>query len=262
MEEKLSTFEAGTPLPLILDAIEKDGGAIAKDFLPKKIVDELVRDMTPHLDAVDWCNTDATDDVGDTFFGLRTKRLHGLPARSARVSDILLHPIFQAMSEHFLKPRCRDVRFSTGELMVLGNGESDQILHRDADSWAYFPSPRPEVLVSVNVALTDFTADNGATVVIPGSHVWDADRKAKPEEATSAIMTRGSALLYSGNVLHGGGSNRTDEIRIGLYCGLLLSWLQPLENHLITNGIDAIRALPEEVRLLCGYSEQGWDVIP
>ena len=75
-------------------------------------------------------------------------------------------------------------------------------------------------------------------------------------------MNRGSALLYTGNVLHGGGSNQTDEIRIGLYCGLVLSWLQPLENHLVTNGIEALRNLPEEVRTLCGFSEEGWNVIP
>ena len=104
--------------------------------------------------------------------------------------------------------------------------------------------------------------DNGATVVVPGSHRWDADRKARPEELTQAVMPRGSALLYTGNVLHGGGANRTDEIRIGLYCGLLLSWLQPLENHLITNGLETLRELPKAVRELCGFSEEGWEVIP
>ena len=166
------------------------------------------------------------------------------------------------MGEKFLKPRCRKIHFSTGELMALGRGEKDQILHRDADSWLYYPAPRPDVLVSVNVALTDFTAENGATVVVPGSHRWDPDRKPRPEESTQAIMSRGSALLYSGNVLHGGGANTTDEIRIGLYCGLLLSWLQPLENHLITNGIESLRELPEAVRELCGLSDEGWEVIP
>jgi len=262
MAQTLSTFDATTQIEELVAAVEQDGAAIAKDFLPTDVIDELARDMAPHLEAVDWCNTAPTDKVGDEFFGLRTKRLHGLPGRSSRVADILLHPTFHALSDHFLKPRCRTVHFSTGELMALGRGESDQMLHRDADSWFYYPQPRPEILVSVNVALTDFTADNGATVVVPGSHRWDPDRKAEPEESTQAIMSRGSALLYSGNVLHGGGSNRTDEIRIGLYCGLILSWLRPLENHLITNGIEAVENFPEEIRALCGISEEGWDVIP
>jgi len=262
MAQTLSTFDATTETDQLIAAVAQDGGAIAKNFLAQEIIDELVRDMTPHLEAVDWCNTESTEQVGDEFFGLRTKRLHGLPGRSARVSDILLHPVLHALSDHFLKPLCRTVHFSTGELMALGRGESDQILHRDADSWLYYPQPRPEVLVSVNVALTDFTSTNGATVVVPGSHRWDPSRKAEPEETTQAIMTRGSALLYTGNVLHGGGSNQTDEIRIGLYCGLLLSWLQPLEKHLVTNDIEAIQKLPEKMRILCGYTEEGWDVVP
>jgi ectoine hydroxylase-related dioxygenase (phytanoyl-CoA dioxygenase family) len=262
MAQQLSTFEARTPAEEIIAAIDQDGGAILNDFLSSDVIDELVKDVTPHLDAVDWCNTDANDPMGETFFGRRTKRLHGLPARSARVADVLVHPILRAMSEHFLKPNCHKVHFSTGELMALGRGETEQVLHRDADSWIHFPKPRPELLVSVNLALTDFTADNGATVVIPGSHRWEPDRKPKPEESTKAIMPRGSALLYTGNILHGGGANETDETRIGLYCGLTLSWLRPLENHLITSGIETLRNLPEEARTLCGFSEEGWDVIP
>lgn len=261
MAQQLSSFSNGTAIEEIIAAIEQDGGAIANDFLPSETIDQLVRDMTPHLDAVDWCNTD-DDQLGDEFFGFLTKRLHGLPGKSSRVADILGHPILQGMSEHFLKPLCHRVHFSTGELMALGKGETQQILHRDADSWHHFPKPRPEVLVSVNVALTDFTSENGATVVAPGSHRWDPERKAKPEELAQAIMPRGSALLYTGNVLHGGGSNRTDEIRIGLYCGLILSWLSPLENHLITSGIEAVRNLPEPARTLCGYTDAGWDVLP
>ena len=262
MAQTLTTFEFGAPIEEILAALEQDGGAIAKDFLHEDIIDELVGDMTPHIDAVDWCNMDEADELGNEFFGHRTKRLHGLLAKSSRVSDILLHPIFHAMTEKFLKPRCQKIQFSTGELMVLGHGESRQMLHRDADAWFNYPQPRPEILVSVNVALTDFTATNGATVVVPGSHRWDPARKAAPEEITPAIMSRGSALLYSGNVLHGGGANETDEIRIGLYCGLILSWLQPQENHLVACGVDALRDLPEPVQALCRFREDGWDVIP
>jgi hypothetical protein len=262
MAQQLSTFPATTPISEIVATVDQDGGAIVHDFLPPEVVDQLADDMAPHLDAVDWCNTDATEELGDEFFGRRTKRLHGLPGKSARVADILGHPIIHGMSEHFLKPRCHRVHFSTGELMALGKGETEQVLHRDADSWVHFPPPRPEVLVSVNLALTDFTADNGATVVVPGSHRWDPKRKAEPEELAQAIMPKGSALLYTGNVLHGGGANRTDEIRIGLYCGLTLSWLNPLENHLITSGVEALRNLPEPARTLCGFSEIGWDLIP
>ena len=75
-------------------------------------------------------------------------------------------------------------------------------------------------------------------------------------------MPRGSALLYTGNVLHGGGENRTGELRIGMYVGYLLSWLRPLENHLITNSPEVLRAAPAPVQRLLGFTESGFQVIP
>lgn len=80
MAQQLSSFPVGTPIEEIVATIARDGGAIANDFLSPDTIDELVRDMTPHLEAVDWCNTD-DDQLGDKFFGFRTKRLHGLPRK-------------------------------------------------------------------------------------------------------------------------------------------------------------------------------------
>ena len=87
------------------------------------------------------------------------------------------------------------------------------------------------------------------------------ERKPAEEEVVSAVMPRRSALLYSGNVLHGGGANRTDEIRIGLYAGFLLSWLRPIENHLVTNGIETLKTAAPQVQRLLDYSDTGWEVI-
>lgn len=145
--------------------------------------------------------------------------------------------------------------------MALGPGQERQLLHRDGDSWGFFPKPRPEILASATIALTDFTAKNGATVVVPGSHRWPEDRKPRDDETAQAAMQRGSALLYSGNVIHGGGENRTEEVRVGLYVGYLLSWLRPIENHLITNGTAAVGAAPERAQQLLGYTQSGFEVI-
>ncbi|MCZ6463979.1 MAG: phytanoyl-CoA dioxygenase family protein, partial [Proteobacteria bacterium] len=248
----LTEFQREAPAREIMAALEEDGGVIVHDFLEPTQVDELERDFKPHLDAVDWGHSDGGD--SETFFGRQTKRLHGLLARSPRFGDFVTQPLLMAMCEHFLKPRCRDFRLSTGELMALGKGQEPQMFHRDADSWMYFPEPRPEILVSVNAALTDFTEENGATRVVPGSHLWPRDRKPAEEEVVSAVMPRRSALLYSGNVLHGGGANRTDEIRIGLYAGFLLSWLRPIENHLVTNGIETLKTAAPRVQRLLDYS--------
>ncbi len=256
----LETLSRSSPVDKIMAAVERDGAVIVSGFLTPERCQNLLADFTPQLDAVEWCNTKS--EIGDEFFGRRTKRLHGLPARSPHFGEFITDPLLAAMCEHFLKPHCHDWRLATGELMALGNGETDQTLHRDADSWHRFPEPRPEILVSVNAALTDFTADNGATVVVPGSHRWPRKRRARDDERVQAVMERGSALLYSGNVLHGGGANRTMDIRIGLYAGFLLSWLRPLENYGITCGLDNVRAAPAPVRHLLAYTDSGWEVVP
>lgn len=255
----LGEIQRDAPAAEIAAALARDGAVIVRDFLDSRWVDELERDLKPHLDAVDWCNTESGD--RDEFFGHRTKRLHGLLARSPRFGDFITHPLLEALCERILKPRCRDVRLSTGELMALGRGETNQTFHRDADSWMYFPEPRPEILVSVNAALTDFSEENGATRVVPGSHRWPRERRPGEDEVASAVMPRGSALLYSGNVLHGGGANRTEQVRVGLYAGFLLSWLRPIENHLVTNGLECLRAAPARVQRLLDYSDGGWQVI-
>ena len=254
----LRTFGRDAQTEIAL-ALERDGGAIVEGLLDPETVERLNRDFAPHLAREEWCNTDPGE--SDEFFGLKTKRLHGLLARSPLFAELILDPLLLGLCDRFLKPRCRQYRISTGELMALGRGQVSQQLHRDADSWHYFPSPRPWVLVSANVALTDFTEENGATVLVPGSHRWPADRALTDEDPRAlAVMPAGSALLYSGNVLHGGGANRTDEVRIGLYFGYILSWLRPIENHLITNGEEALRAAPALAQRLLDYTETGWGV--
>ena len=254
----LTSHPASAPADEILTSLEQDGATIVTGLVEPTTVDRLVADFAPHLNAVGWGYHDAGNP--DDFSGHHTKRLHGLVSRSPLVGDVVRHPLLRAMCDRFLRPHAREYRISTTELMALGRGETDQLLHRDGDSWRYFPKPRPEILVSANIALTDFTEKNGATVVVAGSHRWDPKREATNAERAQAVMPRGSALLYSGDVLHGGGANETDEVRIGMYLGYLLSWLRPIENHLITNGEQALKNLPPDTQRLFDYSPTGFDL--
>ena len=257
----LERFTVGDPPETIFAALERDGGVVVHDFAAPDLVGALAADYRRALDPEPWGNTDSG--LPDEFFGRKTKRLHGLLAHSKHFADVLVHPLASGLCDHVLAPRTREYRLSTGELMAIGPGESRQDLHRDADSWRYFPQPRPEILVSVNLALTDFHEANGATVVVPGSHRWPAERRPTDTDAVAfAEMPRGSALLYTGNVWHGGGANRTEATRVGLYWGYLLSWLAPLEQHWVTNGREAIQAAPEPVQRLLGVSPDGWHVFP
>jgi ectoine hydroxylase-related dioxygenase (phytanoyl-CoA dioxygenase family) len=149
------------------------------------------------------------------------------------------------------------------ELMVLGNGQASQMLHRDMDSWPHFERTRINTaLFSANIALCDFTETNGATVVVPGSHKWPDVREAQTHETCLATMKKGSALLYSGDVVHGGGSNLDDMIRTGFYIGYIPSWLSGLENHLASNEPGVIEELDEKVQHLLDVVPDGFTVIP
>lgn len=259
----LQTLSCEAPETEIFETLERDGGVIVKDFLNEATINALHADFNPHLEGASWGDADV--DEPDDFFGVRTKRLHGLISKSPEMAEIITRLLLVHMAKHFLGvgKRSQDLRISTCELMAIGSSETQQSLHRDFDAWHFapLPSPRPENLISANIALHDFTSDNGATVVVPGSHKWHEDRRAKPEEMSQALMTRGSALLYSGEVLHGGGQNTTDTVRTGLYVGYIASWLRPTENHLLTNHPSDIFALPEATQRLLNVVPNGFSLI-
>jgi ectoine hydroxylase-related dioxygenase (phytanoyl-CoA dioxygenase family) len=107
-------------------------------------------------------------------------------------------------------------------------------------------------------ALSDFTAANGATRVVPGSHRWDAERKPRPEEVTQARMKAGSALFYLGSAIHGGGANTTsDQFRRGMFLGFVVGWLRTEENSFLTVPLEKVRTLPTRVQELLGYKAHG-----
>ncbi len=103
-------------------------------------------------------------------------------------------------------------------------------------------------------ALTDFTIDNGATQVVPGSHKWPPDREAKPQEILRAEMKAGSALFYLGLTMHGGGSNSTEnEWRRGMFFGYVVGWLRTEENTFLTVPMEQVKQMPTRVQELLGY---------
>jgi ectoine hydroxylase-related dioxygenase (phytanoyl-CoA dioxygenase family) len=103
-------------------------------------------------------------------------------------------------------------------------------------------------------ALTEFTAANGATQVIPGSQAWSDDRKAEPAEIARAEMRRGSVLIYTGTVFHGGGANVSDADRWGLNITYSLGWLRQEENMYLSCPPEVARTLEPELAAMVGYA--------
>ena len=188
------------------------------------------------------------------FYGHSTVRIDGLPAKSRTFLEVMLSPLLLEAADHFLLPNCQDYLFNTGQLIQIGPDETAQRLHRDEDAWSQVPAPRPQLEVEAMFALSDFTAANGATRVVPGSHRWPLQRAPEPEDIIQAEMQAGSALFYLGSTIHGGGANRTaDERRRGMFLGYVVGWLRTEENTFLTVPIDKVRAMPRRVQELLGY---------
>ena len=265
----LQHFTKNSSIDDIEAAIQADGACVLDALVSADFCDQLMQDFTPVIDSVDWCNSEVDDDFAgledEKFFGVKTKRFHGLASLSPNVELIITDPFLLKLANQVLGSgsRCRDIRVSNMELMVLGEGETRQSFHRDFDSWPYLKRSTDEIaLISANIALNDFTETNGATVVVPGSHRWPKNRKPKDTEICQAIMSKGSALLYSGDVVHGGGSNLEAADRTGFYIGYIPSWLSNLENHAVSNTAEIISGLEEKTRRLLDIVPGGWIVVP
>lgn len=101
--------------------------------------------------------------------------------------------------------------------------------------------------------LDDFTEENGATRLIPGSHRWPRDREPLPGEALTAEAPKGSVVLWLGGVLHAGGANRSAAIRRGVVMSYKLAWLTGGERLLLSTPPEVARHLPERLQRLLGY---------
>jgi ectoine hydroxylase-related dioxygenase (phytanoyl-CoA dioxygenase family) len=165
--------------------------------------------------------------------------------------------------DRVLGPQCARFQLSFTQAIAIGPGEHAQVLHRD--TWMYpLKRPGPEVFVNAIWAASEFTNENGATVVFPGSHLWPDERRVTRADApTCAAMRRGSCFVYFGSVLHGGGANVTnDQTRVGIAFGYTLGWLRQEENQYLAVPPDVAKGLPLELQRLIGYCEHipflGW----
>jgi ectoine hydroxylase-related dioxygenase (phytanoyl-CoA dioxygenase family) len=252
---------AADDVEAVRTAVDADGACIVEGLLTDAVCERLLADFATHLDAQDW----GVDELGyrEEFYGTRTKRLHGLFSKSPLMAAVLTHPLLVGLAENMFvsSELAHEVRLSNAELMVLTAGQGNQDFHTDAVSWRRVQAREDgEILISANIALTDFTATNGATRVVPGSHRWEAGRAPKDEEVCLAEMKRGSALIYSGNAIHSGGASTEEAARVGLYLGYIPSWLKPIENHLVTNAPDDVHALPEAAQRLLDVVPGGFAV--
>ena len=235
----------------IIEVLNNDAGVIIDGLIDQKEVNLLNKDLAPYL---------KNDVFGrDEFTGFKTKRIGALIARSEACRNLALQPLVNEVSEKYLSPFCDGYQLHFTSAVSIGPGESKQILHRDRGIWGGYLPRRIEPLMSTIWAVTEFTKENGATQIVPGSHLWEKDRIPEENEIAYAEMKPGSVLLYTGTVLHGGGSNSSkNDIRTGVFLHYALNWLRQEENQYLSCPPDIAKDIPQEVRSLIGYSKGGY----
>jgi hypothetical protein len=231
-------------------AFERDGGLIVEDFVAAPLLERLQRDFAPLIGRYEPGST--TEGLWTEFHGEQTKRITGLPQHSSAWVELLCDPRYQAMGDRYLG--ANEYWLNTGQLICIGPGESEQLMHRDELNWPH-AARESEITVTAIFALTDFSEENGATVIAPGSNHWEGALPPVPPGSTcQATMPAGSALLYSGKVIHGGGANVTaDTWRVGLHAGFCCGWLRAEENYPLTIPIETARDLPPRAQYLLGF---------
>ena len=239
-----------TPIEEILQILDDDAGLIIDNFLDEDGLERIKSDLKPYLNV--------TKNGQDEFTGYKTKRVGALMARSKTCQDLALDHFINQMADSFLGPHCESYQLHFTSAIQIGPGESSQILHRDRGVWGGYIPRKIETQFSTVWAINDFTKENGATQVVPGSHKWHKDRQPLPEEIAYAEMQAGSVFIYTGSVLHGGGTNNTDEPRLGVFLHYAPSWLRQEENQYLSCPPEVAKDFSPELRSLIGYAKGGY----
>lgn len=238
--------ERTAPAETIAAILERDGCVIIDRLLSEADCDRILGELRPWMEQVP---TGAGDWVGK-----KTRRVHGLVAKSEAVRGNVCHPLILETMEKVLGPWCDVFQLSSCSTTTIGPGEAAQELHRD-DLMFPFVHPSERVVYCTTFwALDAFTAENGATRIVPGSHRWDDVRRPREDEVVQAVMPRGSVVLFTCAVWHGGGANTTAEAwRRALFTSYSVGWLKQEEQQFLVSPPEIARHYPERLQRLIGY---------
>jgi ectoine hydroxylase-related dioxygenase (phytanoyl-CoA dioxygenase family) len=255
-------------------SIEEDGFVVIEELLCRDELEEIRRLLRPHL-------ADGLHGRND-FEGHRTQRVYALVSRGRIFEDLVRHPRVLAICDRFL---ATGYLLTASQAICIHPGETPQGLHSD-DAFYPIPRPRPAISMSTIWSVDAFTAENGATQVIPRSHGWSDGRVSElfrgldfstrqsgesaarsPDGAAHSAeleaqlrnveMPPGSVIVFSGTLLHRGGAGRGTSSRLvcsNQYCE---PWARQQENFTLGIASEQVLAMHERVRQMLGFSIHG-----
>ena len=184
------------------------------------------------------------------FEGHQTQRVYNVFGKTRTTDRLADHPRILGLMDRFFRP---GFLLSQSQIINILPGEAAQGLHVD-DGFYRIPRPRPPFGAGTIWAIDNFTEENGATVVIPGSHHWGDDRTGQRAEAIPAVMPAGSVIFFLGTTWHGGGQNQSNDARFAVTHQYCEAYMRQQENYLLELSKDTVRDLSPELQALIGYS--------
>lgn len=253
---ELPRIHAFEPMQVITDTLLECGAVLVEDLLDQDLLTRFNAELDGYLNEnAQGAERNFVNEGVAAFFGDRTEHLSGLAAKSEIfATEVLTHQVYRGVCDEVLLPNCSSYQLNLAHVLNRGPGGAPQPLHRDEDVWIHLAKPRPTIMLASVLALRDFTAENGATRVIPGSHLWDPERQPTDAEAIPAVMRAGSGIIYLGSTIHAAGANATaDQWRRGMHISYGVGWLRTEENQYLSIPLDQARALPRESQELLGF---------
>ena len=227
-------------------ALLRDGWMLLEGAIPGGHMDALRADLAPAFERTQFST--------GGFYGERTKRFGRLLSRSEHSAALVEQSDVKAIVEATLCPWCDTVQLNLTQAVEIHPGAPAQLPHRDQDMWRG-PKGEVEYLVNVMWPLTAFTEANGATLIYPGTHGPAALDDRDPGEPIAIEADPGSAILFLGSTLHGGGGNRTALPRQGIIVSYCLGWLKPYENQWLAYPPDVAKRFSSDLAGLIGYRQ-------
>lgn len=224
--------------------IRQRGYVILEDAIPPAAVQSIRTALEPWLQGRLFGRND--------FEGFRTERVYALLAKSPEIAQLVEHEEVLRITDALLPV---NYLLSAALAINLHPGETEQNFHLD-DGGNALPIALPRQMLGVSTiwAIDEFTPDNGATEIVPGSHLWDEPRKPAPADVISATMSPGSVLVFAGNMFHRGGANQSQGRRLGITIQYCNPHMRQLENMTLVVGPQRASDFSERIQALLGYS--------
>ncbi len=227
-----------------VERVATDGYTIVEDAIEPELVDGLLEDLDRLVGELD------IRPAGNSFEGAHTLRIYNLLVHGERFERVPVHPDVLPVVDGVLGAGCLVSSLSSIDIRP---GETAQPIHAD-DQLIPLPKPHPPTVCNTMWALTDFTEENGATRIIPGTHLADASPAyGSDHDSIPAVMRRGSVLVWHGSLWHGGGANRSDARRVGIAMNYCAGYIRQQENQQLGIPPSKVRTFPPRLRELVGY---------